>query len=108
VYTKRFTQVNSWGRVLTNVVVSSPTPLNTTTLGNFTELVTAGHAQLRMAPTETLVSLCESYIVGYNLKNEARLPMINLCKSKPLVIPCEKFDYVYFNGRIIQAGSTRL
>jgi hypothetical protein len=44
VYSKRFTQVHSWGRALTNVVVSSPNPLNTTTLGNFTELVTACHA----------------------------------------------------------------
>jgi hypothetical protein len=58
----------------------------------------ACHAQLHMAPTETLLSLCESYIVGYNLKNEAKLSMITLCRSKPLVIPCEKFDYVYFNG----------
>jgi hypothetical protein len=87
VYSKRFTQVNSWGRALTNVFVSSPNPLNTTTLGNFAELVTAGHAQLRMASVETLVAQCESYIVGYNLKPEAKLPMINLLKSKPLVIP---------------------
>jgi hypothetical protein len=57
-----------------------------------------------MAPIETLVSLCESYIVGYNLKNEAKLPMINLLKSKPLVIPCEKFDYVYFNGTYNSSG----
>jgi hypothetical protein len=56
VYTKRFTQVNAWGRALTNVVVSSPNPLNTTTLGTFTELVTAGHAQLKLAPVETLVA----------------------------------------------------
>jgi hypothetical protein len=103
VYTKRFTQVHSWGRALTNVVVSSPNPLNTTTLGNFTEL-TACHAQLHMAPTETLVSLCESYIVGYYLKNEAKLPMINLCKSKPIVIPCEKFGCVYFNRTYNSSG----
>jgi hypothetical protein len=43
VYTKRFTQVHSWGRALTNVVVSSRNPLNTTTLGNFAGLVTAAH-----------------------------------------------------------------
>jgi hypothetical protein len=105
VYTKRFTQVNSWGRALTNVVVSSQNPLNTTTLGNFTELVTAGNPQLKTAPVETLVAQCESYIVGHNLNHKAKQPMINLCKGKPLVTPCEKFDYVYFNGMYNQAGS---
>jgi hypothetical protein len=51
VYTKRFTHVHSWGRALTNVLVSSSYPLNTTTLGNFAELVTAYHAQLQITPT---------------------------------------------------------
>jgi hypothetical protein len=50
------------------------------------------------------VTLYEGYIVGYNLKNEAKAPMINLCKSKPIVIPCEKFDYVYFNGTYNSSG----
>jgi hypothetical protein len=104
VYTKRFTQVNSWGRALTNVVVSSPNPLNTTTLRNLAKLETAGHAQLKMTPAETLVAQCESYIVGYNLKQEAKQPMINLCKNKPLVIPCEKYDYVYFNRTYNSSG----
>jgi hypothetical protein len=84
VYTKKFTQVHSWGRALTNVVVSSPNLLNTTILGIFTELVTACHAQLHMAPTETLVTPCENYIVVYNLKNEVKAPMFKLCKNKPL------------------------
>jgi hypothetical protein len=53
---------------------------------------------------ETLVAQCESYIVGYNLKPEAKQPMINLLKSKPLVIPCEKFEYVYFNGTYGSSG----
>jgi hypothetical protein len=107
VYTKKITQVNSWGRVLINVVVSSPNPVNTTTLWNFAELVTAGYAQLKMAPVETLVSLCESYIMEYNLKQETKQPMINLCRNKPLVIPCEKFDYVYFNGMYNSSGINR-
>jgi hypothetical protein len=104
VYTKRFAQVNSWSRALTNVLVSSLNLLNTTTLGNFTELLTACHAQLKMAPTETLVAQCESYIVGYNLKNKAILPMINLCRNKSLVIPCEKYDCVHFNGTNNSSG----
>jgi hypothetical protein len=90
--------------VLTNVLLSSPNPLNTTTLRSFAELVTAGQPQLQMAPTESLVALCESYIVGYNLKNEAKVPMINLYKNKLLVIPFEKFDYVYFNGMYNLSG----
>jgi hypothetical protein len=32
------------------------------------------------------------------MKNEAKLPMVKLCISKPFFIPCEKFDYAYFNG----------
>jgi hypothetical protein len=57
-----------------------------------------------MAPVEILVAQCESYIMGYNLKNEAKALMINLCKSKPLVIQCEKYDYVYFNGTYNSSG----
>jgi hypothetical protein len=55
-------------------IISSPNPLNTTSLGNFAGLIT----ELKKAPVETLVAQCESYIMGYNLKQEAKQPMINL------------------------------
>jgi hypothetical protein len=72
------------GRALTNVLVSFPNPLNTTTLGNFTELVRAGHAQLQMAPTEILVTLCESCIVKYNLKNEAKTTDVQFMQNQTI------------------------
>jgi hypothetical protein len=64
----------------------------------------ACHGQLKMAPVETFVAQCESYIVGYNLKNEPKQSMVNLCRNKPLFIPCEKYDYVYFNGTYNSSG----
>jgi hypothetical protein len=56
---------------------------------------------------ETLVTLSESYIVGYNLKNEVKTPMINLCRNEPLFIPCENSTTCISTGYIIQAGSPR-
>jgi hypothetical protein len=35
VYTKRYTQLNSFGRAVTNYLVSSPETINTNSIGNF-------------------------------------------------------------------------
>jgi hypothetical protein len=104
VYTKRFTQIGSWGRAVTNFLVSSPETINTNSLGNFEQLCMSGHKEIRMSSVECVVNLCESHITGFNIKGSLKSSFVNLFASKPTVIPCEKYDYMYFGGHYNSSG----
>jgi hypothetical protein len=67
VYTKRYTQLNSFGRAVTNYLVSSQETLNTNSIGNFVHSCLSGHKVIKISCVECVVNLCESHITGFNV-----------------------------------------
>jgi hypothetical protein len=98
VYTKRYTQLNSFGRAVTNYLVSSPETINTNSIGNFVHSCLSGHKVIKISCVECVVNLCESHIAGFNVKENLKQSFVELFRGKPAVIPCERFDYMYFGG----------
>jgi hypothetical protein len=104
VYSKRFTQIGSWGRAVINFMVNSPETINTSSLGNFVQTCMSGHKEIRIRSIECIVNLCESHITGFNIKDSLKQGFVNLFAGKPTVIPCEKYDYMYFGGHYNSSG----
>jgi hypothetical protein len=105
VYTKRFTQIWSWGRAVTNYLVSSPETINTNTIGNnLVHSCISGHREIKINSVECLVNLCESHISGFNIKDNLKPSFVNLFAGKPTVIPCERYAYMYFGGYYNASG----
>jgi hypothetical protein len=96
VYTKRFTQIGSWGRAVTNFLVSSPETINTSTLGNLVYSCMSGHREMKISSVVCLVNPCESHITGFSIKDSLKSSFVSLFAGKPTVIPCERYDYMYF------------
>jgi hypothetical protein len=64
----------------------------------------SGHKEIRISSVECVVNLCESHVTGFNIKENLKQGFVNLFAGKPTVIPCEKFDYMYFGGHYNSSG----
>jgi hypothetical protein len=103
-YAKRFTQIESCGRAVTNFLVSSPETINTNTIGNLVHSCMSGHREMKINSVECIVNLCESHISQFNIKENLKSSFVTLFAGKPTVIACERYDYMYFGGHYNTSG----
>jgi uncharacterized protein (DUF1330 family) len=103
VYTKRFTQLGSYGRACNNVLAGGEDEIPELA-NNIIKFCSYGHTNLTLTCANWEVTQAESIIAGYNISDAIVSALKNILKKRPLVVPVEKYEINHFSGTFKASG----
>jgi hypothetical protein len=80
VYTKRFTQLNSYGRACNNVIAAG-TKTTPTLTNNLVGLCSYGHTNVILACSNLEVTRVETIVAGYNINETVLAALKSILKK---------------------------
>jgi hypothetical protein len=95
VYTKRFTQLNAYGRACNNVLAGGASEIPELT-NSIVKFYSYGHTNLKLTCANWEVTQAESIIEGYNISEGIVAALKKIPKSRPLVVLVEKYEINHF------------
>jgi hypothetical protein len=86
VYTKRITQLNSYGRACNNVI-SAGSKTVTTLTNNLVGFCSSGHTNVTLTRSNWEITRAEIVIAGYIIHEKVLAALKSILKKRPLLIP---------------------
>jgi hypothetical protein len=97
VYTKIFTQLNSYGNTCNNILAGGESEVTELT-NNLVKFYSYGHTNLTLTCANLEVIQAESIIAGYNITDLIITVLKKILKKRPLAVLVERYEINHFSG----------